>query len=206
MSKTFNPFGVAQSAKSSIQILQESFGIGFRKFDFGAEKWDPNRIGRDGSVEPGWVPDRREQTVCVVEFSVNEGKGTGRQVIPASEFPQYVKALRKIIDTNYAEAAGEDRTQYITTYEHVSGSFRMVHPKVQRTQSDGSLRMVVDRSAERNVVSVRCTGGKGAKPMLVPRNEFESIVSALEGVSGKLDELVSTAQSNYEAELNDNSY
>ena len=198
---SFNPFGKENTVKPAIEVLQNNFGIGYKNFNFGAQRWDENRTNKAGDVEPGWVDDKQERLECVIEFSVNEGKGTGKQSIPASEFAAYVDSLQSIIDTNYAVAAGEDRTQYIPTYEHVGQSFKMVRPKHQVTQSDGSTKSVTIRDADPTVVSVRCTGGKGAKPMLVARDEFPGIVAALAGIASNLDEHIENAQTRYDAEL-----
>lgn len=196
MSKV-NPFGREEKTPSAEEILCGNFGIGFQNFDFGASVWDPNHTDKRGNISPAWVHVPRESMECVIQFSVNTGKGTGRQVIPASEFPQYVDSLQNIIDSGYAANATDDRSQYVPTYEHVSESFRMVRPKRKVLQSNGSYKYETDRNAEPSVVSVRCTGGKGAKPMLINRDEFPTVVNLLRKVSDNLDEYVELARQNY---------
>lgn len=196
---SFNPF--SKTSKNAVTLLKESFGVGFDEFDFGGERWDENRRNKAGELEPGWVPDPKIKTVCVIQFSPNEGQGTGKQVIPVSEFPEYIRELRSIIDSGYATDAGQDRSQYVPTYEHARQSFKMVQPKKKITKSDGTTRSVTDRSAPFDMVSVRCTGGQGSKPIVLHRDEFEQVVELLEGVSDNLDQLVEEAQKNYDQEI-----
>jgi hypothetical protein len=200
MTTKFNPFGTEQVEKTALEVMQASFGIGFRDYDRGASVWDVNRTNKAGKVEPGWVHRADLSLECVIEFSVNEGKGTGRQAIPANEFPDYLDSLQTIIDTDYAAKAGPDRTQYVPTYQHVEESFKMVRPKQQVTQSDGSVKSVTIQEADPTVVSVRCTGGKGAKPMLVPQDQFAGVVAALVNIGDNLEAHTARARDNYEAE------
>lgn len=203
MSASFNPFGKQNQEKTAKQLLMDTFGIGFQDYDFGAEKWSENRIDEETGEEhgPGWVPDPKVKSTCVVRFTVNEGQGTGAQVIPAEEFPQYVRQLRRIIDSNYEESAGKDRTEYIPTYVHASESFRMIHPKKKVIQPNGKVKRVTDHSGERSVVSVRCSGGKGSKPMTVSKDEFEEVVAALEMVAESLPQHVELATKRRDAAL-----
>jgi hypothetical protein len=174
MSK-INPFGKTQSDRNCLEILQENFGIGIRNYDRGAEVWD-SESGR-------WVWQEALSSECVIEFSVNEGKGTGRQVIPASEFRAYVDALQAILDSGFREPEGADRTTYVPTNVVAAQSFKMVPPRE-------------DKNGERSVVSIRCTGGKGAKPMMIPREQFGEVVSILTKVSENLEEYEQQAWKN----------
>jgi len=199
MSK-INPFGEEKVQKTAMEMLQAKFGIGFKQFDRGAERWDVNRLNKVGDVEPGWVPNPNLSLECVVEFTVNGGKGTGRQSIPASEFTQYLDSLQEIVNSGYEVSSGEDRSQYTPTHVYAAESFKMVRPKHEVMKSDGSYRSVVIPGSEPTIVSVRCTGGKGAKPMLIPRDEFPGIIEALRNVDANMEEFIETARANYEAE------
>lgn len=178
MSK-INPFGKVSSERSCMDILQENFGIGIKEYDRGADVWD------DGAGK--WVWQSSVSSECVIEFTVNEGKGTGRQVIPVSEFRAYVDALQGIIDSDFREPEGADRTTYVPTNVVAAQSFKMVTPRE-------------DKNGERSVVSVRCTGGKGAKPMLIPREQFGEVVAILTKVSQNLEEYEQQAWKNYQGE------
>ena len=177
MSSKINPFGKVQTERSPVDILQETFGIGIKDYDRGADQWD----AEEGKWS--WVPNITQE--CVVEFSVNEGKGTGRQTIPANEFREYVDVLQSIMDSGFREEAGADRTAYVPTHVIASQSFKMVSR---------------DNSGDRNLVSVRCTGGKGAKPMMIPRDQFGAVVAMLTKISESLDEYEDQAWSNLKGE------
>jgi hypothetical protein len=177
MSTKINPFGKQASERSCLDILQESFGIGIREYDRGAEVWD------EDSGKWVWNQDLKQE--CVIEFAVNEGKGTGRQTIPASEFRSYVDALQAILDSGFQEPSGADRTAYVPTNVVAAQSFKMV------SRTDGG---------ERNVVSLRCTSGKGAKPMQVRKEEFSKVVDVLQGISESLVEYEEQAWKNYNGE------
>lgn len=197
MQSKINPFGKQEvTVKPATQVLQENFGIGIRNYDRGADRFDPNRKDDKGQPAPGWVHVPEETLECVIEFSVNEGKGTGRQAIPANEFLEYVDALQAIIDSDYAEPEGPDRTEYIPTHQVVSQSFKMTRPRVKGP--DG--KTTVDQDADRTVVSVRCTGGKGSKPMLIDQSEFPQVVQMLRGIADNLDSYEANAWDRYEAE------
>ena len=178
MSK-INPFGKTTTERSAMDVLTENFGIGIKEYDRGAEVWD--------DAQGKWVWQENVKQECVVEFTVNEGKGTGRQVIPASEFRDYVQVLQGIIDSGFREPEGNDRTSYIPTNVVASQSFRMVPPRD-------------DKNGKRDVVSVRCTGGKGAKPMMVPRDQFAQVVQALRQIADSLTDCEEKAWSNYNGE------
>lgn len=197
----YNPFGKTQPVKSPMLILQESFGIGIRNFDRGADQWDATRVDDKGKPAPGWVHVPRVELECVIEFAVNEGKGTGRQCIPASEFVAYVNSLRQIVDSDFAEVAASDRTEYIPTPVVASQSFRLVRPRIQVTGTDGKASTVEDKNAARDVVSVRCTSGKGAKPMLASKEDFKQVVAALEGIASNLSSYEDQAWANYKAQV-----
>ena len=187
MSK-FNPFGKEVATRTALDILQESFGIGIKDYDRGSDRWNP--------ATQTWEWEANITQECVVEFTVNEGKGTGKQTIPASEFPAYVAALQGIIDSGYREPEGADRTTYVPTNVVASQSFKMVHPRT--VGDDGKVQE--NKSAPRNVVSIRCTGGKGAKPMMVPQDQFEKVVNVLASIAESLDEYEAQAWQNAKGE------
>jgi hypothetical protein len=180
-----NPFGKAQVERSAMDIMTESFGIGVRPYDRGHDVWN--------SSTGKWEFQSNETDEVVIEFAVNEGKGTGRQCIPASEFRQYVGVLRSIINSGFEEGAGPDRTEYIPTHSVAQESFKMIRPRV--VGHDG--KVVEDHTADRDVVSVRCTTGKGAKPMFVHKSEFTKVVEVLSQVAESLDEYEAQAWDNY---------
>ena len=180
----FNPFGREVEVRTALDILQESFGIGIKDYDRGADVWNPATQSWE------WSPNITQE--CVIEFTVNEGKGTGKQVIPASEFRDYVKALQDIIASGYKEPEGADRTTYVPTNVVASQSFKMVHPRA--VGDDG--KVYENKAADRNVVSVRSTGGKGAKPMMIPQAQFAPVVGMLQKIAEKLPEYEETAWAN----------
>lgn len=200
----FNPFGGnTETRKPAIQILRENFGIGITNYDRGADVWDEFRLNEAGKREPGWVHVAEESLECVVTFSVNEGKGTGRQVIPVNEFVQYVDTLQGIIDSGYEEPPSADRTEYVPTYAVARESFKLVRPKKTEIDADGKQKSVVDSEAARDVVSVRSTSGKGAKPMTVSQAEFPGIVAMLTEIADNLETYTAQAWAGYKAKVGD---
>jgi hypothetical protein len=178
MAGKINPFGKVQNERSALDILQENFGIGVRDYDRGADVWDADT----GT----WTWQESVSQEVVIEFSVNEGKGTGRQAIPVSEFRDYVAALEDIIASDYKEPEGADRTTYVPTNVIASQSFKMTSR---------------EKGGDRNLVSVRCTSGKGAKPMMVPRDEFQGVVAALTQIADNLDDYEEQAWQNFRAAM-----
>tara|TARA_Y100000034_G_scaffold117009_1_gene156026 strand:+ start:1996 stop:2406 length:411 start_codon:yes stop_codon:yes gene_type:complete len=89
----------------------------------------------------------------VVSFATNRGKGSGAQVIPVSEFAEYVSTLEDILDSGIPEDADED----VSAGEMVRRTIR---------QEDG-------------VISFRVRGGKGAKPAKVSADNFAEVVELL---------------------------
>jgi len=89
----------------------------------------------------------------VVSFATNRGKGSGAQVIPVSEFAEYVSTLEDILDSGIPEDADED----VSAGEMVRRTIR---------QDDG-------------VISFRVRGGKGAKPAKVSVDNFVEVVELL---------------------------
>lgn len=197
-----NPFGVSvESRKPATQILKESGQIGIQSYDRGGEVWDPDRVNESGKNEPDWVHVPEESLECVVIFALNEGKGTGKQIVPVDEFPRFVEVLRNIIDTDYKEVVTADPHEYIPTDVVAKESFKLIRPKVETIDSDGKTKMVTDQNAPRDVVSIRTTSGKGAKPMTVSQAEFPAIVALLEDIRDNLDVLSEQAWSSYRAQV-----
>ena len=89
----------------------------------------------------------------VVSFATNRGKGSGAQVIPVSEFAEYVSTLEDILDSGIPEDADED----VSAGEMVRRTIR---------QDEG-------------VISFRVRGGKGAKPAKVSVDNFAEVVELL---------------------------
>lgn len=198
----FNPFGgKTETVKPALEILLANVGIGIAPYDRGADVWDNDRVNETTKKsEPGWVHVADETLECVISFSVNEGKGTGRQIIPADEFPEYVATLQGIIDSGYEEPPTADRTEYVPTFDVARTSFKLVRPKVSVAQPDGTVKSVTDAEADRDVVSVRCTSGKGAKPMTVAQNEFPGIVAKLAEIADNLSDFEAQAWAGYRAQ------
>ena len=91
------------------------------------------------------------------------------QVVPVSEFADYISALEEVLESGISE---EDEER-LTAAEMVRRTIR---------QDDG-------------VISFRVRGGKGAKPAKVPSGDFaeviellRSTVDAVETASGSLTE------------------
>jgi hypothetical protein len=201
MSK-INPFGKEAPVRSAVDILQENFGIGVRPYDRGVKEWRDERIDPESGEDkgPGFVHVPDLTTEVVIEFSTNEGKGTGRQAVPASEFDNYVTSLEQITKAKYVREDGAGENRYIPCGEVASSSWRMVKPKVKEVQSDGTTKSVTDQSADPTIVSVRAAAGKGAKPMQVQQAEFPEVVSMLRGIADNLEAFQSQAWENYNAE------
>jgi hypothetical protein len=89
----------------------------------------------------------------VVSFATNRGKGSGAQVVPVSEFAEYVSTLEDILDSGIPEDADEE----VSAGEMVRRTIR---------QEDG-------------VISFRVRGGKGAKPAKVSVDNFAEVVELL---------------------------
>jgi hypothetical protein len=89
----------------------------------------------------------------VVSFATNRGKGSGAQVIPVSEFAEYVSTLEDILDSGIPEDADED----VSAGEMVRRTIRQ----------------------EEGVISFRVRGGKGAKPAKVSVDNFAEVVELL---------------------------
>ena len=103
----------------------------------------------------------------VVSFATNRGKGTGAQVIPVSEFAEYVSTLEDILDSGIPEDADED----VSAGEMVRRTIRQ----------------------EEGVISFRVRGGKGAKPAKVSVDNFAEVVellrSTVDAVEGACESL-----------------
>lgn len=193
------PFGKTETTRPPELIVQETFGIGIRDYDRGADVWDANRVDEQGKPAPGWVHVPNLSLECVVEFSANEGKGTGRQCIPVNEFVDYVGVLQGIHDSGYATVQTSDRTEYTPTNVVAKESFAMVRPKITQTNTDGTVTSTEDKTAAADIVSVRCTSGKGAKPMLVHRDSFPAVLGLLTQIAGNLEEYTEMAWDRYNA-------
>lgn len=93
--------------------------------------------------------------IPVVSFATNRGKGSGAQIMPVSQFEDYVLALEEIAASGIPEAA-------------------------ENTLSAAeSLRQTVYQ--EDGVVSFRVRSGKGAKPAKVPAGDLTEVAALLRG-------------------------
>lgn len=164
--------------KTALDILSnaKNLRVYIKQFDFGHEVWSEDRLDSRGIANPGWVyqPDIRH--VVVVDFTVNEGKGTGHQIIPVSEFKEYVAFLRSIIDNGFKSPSKERRNEYIPTWKIAQLSFDMIPGK------DG-------KDNKLDYVSARSAMGQGAKPIIVHKDELPDVVSKLEELVSNLPEI-----------------
>jgi hypothetical protein len=105
--------------------------------------------------------------IPVVSFAVNRGKGSGSQVIPVSEFADYVTTLEGVVESGLPE----DDDEALSAAEMVRRTIR---------QDEG-------------VISFRVRGGKGAKPAKVSTDDFSEVVellrSTVDAVEGASDAL-----------------
>jgi len=202
-----NPFGVEVAPRSAVDILQENFGIGVRPYDRGIKEFREERIDPESGEDkgPGFVHVPNLTTEVVIEFSTNEGKGTGRQAIPAAEFGDYVTSLQQIKKAKYVREDGAGENRYIPCGDVAQQSWRMVKPKKKVAQADGSTKSVIDQSADADIVSVRAAAGKGAKPMQVHKGEFPAVLKMLESINDNLEDYKTQAWDNYNAEQAANS-
>lgn len=96
-------------------------------------------------------PDDNGQVM--VSFTANKGKGSGAQVLPASEYRNVVAVLADAVKNGVPEREDED-----------------VPPSemVRRTIT-----------IEDGFISFRVKGGKGAKPARLPMDQFAAVVQLL---------------------------
>ena len=93
--------------------------------------------------------------VPVVSFATNRGKGSGAQIMPVSQFADYVTALEEIAATGIPEAAENNLS------------------------AAESLRQTVKN--EDGVISFRVRSGKGAKPAKVSVEDLTEVAALLRG-------------------------
>jgi hypothetical protein len=93
--------------------------------------------------------------IPVVSFATNRGKGSGAQVMPVSQFGDYVTALEEIAKSGIPEAS-----------------------EVQLSAAE-SLRQTAKN--EDGIVSFRVRSGKGAKPAKVPAADLTEVAALLRG-------------------------
>ena len=89
----------------------------------------------------------------LVSFAMNKGKGTGAQVMPVSDFAEYISTLEHFA-SNGIEDIPTDNLSPAETVRHT----------IQ--QDDG-------------VISFRVRSGKGSKPAKVSEEEFAEVASLL---------------------------
>lgn len=197
----YNPLLSGKKKRTAGEILSKNFKIGISDFDRGASVWVEKR---EGKGTPGWVHVPKVSLECVIRFKVNiQERGTGCQLIPASEFLACLDAFDEIIKRDYKVLGLEDRTKYVPTNERIESSFKMVRPKHLITNLDGKKVSVDIPDSEETVVSVNCSGGSGSKPMLVPRSEFQDVVSLLRTVGDELPGYIESAKTRYANKVND---
>tara|TARA_Y100000034_G_scaffold81142_1_gene97285 strand:- start:345 stop:788 length:444 start_codon:yes stop_codon:yes gene_type:complete len=90
----------------------------------------------------------------VISFATNRGKGSGAQVMPVSEYREYVETLGEYAEHGIPESTEEEQLSPSET--------------VRRTikQDDG-------------ILSFRVRSGKGAKPARLPTSDFSEVVELL---------------------------
>lgn len=89
----------------------------------------------------------------MVSFSLNKGKGSGRQSMPVSEFSDYVGALEDALQAGISEES-----------EETLSAADMVRRTIRQ---------------EEGVVSFRVRAGKGSKPAKLPVDSFSEVVDLL---------------------------
>jgi len=104
----------------------------------------------------------RDDGTPMVSFKTNDGKGSGAQAMPISEFREYVTALQSIAENGIPE---EEEQQYTAAQ------------MVQRTiaNKDG-------------VISFRVRNGKGSKPAKVPADSLSDVASLLQSTLDAVEE------------------
>ena len=89
----------------------------------------------------------------MVSFSPNEGKGTGAQILPVSEFDEYVSQIEAFASEGLPE----------------EGSVRMTAAETARKTA----------AVEEGILTCRATSGKGAKPAKYPVGQLAGIAAFL---------------------------
>lgn len=98
----------------------------------------------------------------VIQFRVNKGKGSGRQILRLNEARAVLEVLREAHETGYEKVATE--AGYVPADEVVRRTINV---------------------SEDGTVSWRSTNGKGSKPARVSRDEMPAVLDALEDYVGK---------------------
>lgn len=89
----------------------------------------------------------------IVSFKTNDGKGSGAQAMPISQFREYVEALSEVA----ANGIPDVEEEVLSAAESLRRTIAM---------KDG-------------IVSFRVRSGKGAKPAKVPSSDLGDVVSLL---------------------------
>ena len=94
-----------------------------------------------------------EEGVPVVTLAFNKGKGSGTQVIPASEYSKVISLLQDLVANGIPEASAPQ-----------------------------SVLDVIRQTAaiENGCLTFRLRNGKGSKPVKIPLNEVQEVFATLE--------------------------
>lgn len=146
----------------------------------------------------------------VVSFSLNPGRGTGRQTIPVSELPQWIKILEDALNGNVEETIpvrdfADSDDSYTPTYEVLRLNLCRAPSGTKKVEyinrkGEPDEKSVVDPESPIEVM-LRSKIGRGAKASHLPLNRCEELVTMLSQVVEGADDFVSAAEQAYEKKL-----
>lgn len=146
----------------------------------------------------------------VVSFSLNPGRGTGRQTIPVSELPQWVAVLETALDGDPDETIPvventDAKKGYVPTYKVLAQNLVRTHSGTMKEEyinraGEPAERTVIDPSSPVEVM-LRSKVGRGAKASHLPLERLNELIDNLSIVVENTDEYVVAAQNAYEAKL-----
>jgi hypothetical protein len=194
---TVSPFGFEQAEKSAIDLFKESFGVGIADVDRGVQEYDD--AADDG--KGGYVHTPDVNTECVITFATNEGKGTGAQVVPVSELPEYINALEEIVAADFVRPDG-DPDSYQPAGAIARSSWHMVRPRIRvaDAKAKAGFKSVEDSTKPKDRLAVRSKNGHGAKPMIIKKSEVPAILGLLKEVAANIESFTDRSWSLYNAE------
>lgn len=176
-------FGTKEREYDPIREMKDSADIEINKIDFG---------DGEGEVEEP-----------VVSFSLNPGRGTGKQTIPVRELDAYIEVLENALagDTDVTipfREAEETVTGYVPTWQILldnlcqapSGTMKETY-----TNREGQLaeRTVIDPESDVHVM-LRSKVGRGAKASHLPLERVSELVSVLSEIRENVDGFEDAAQ------------
>jgi hypothetical protein len=103
-----------------------------------------------------------EDGVVYVSFAMNRGKGSGAQVIPVDQLPDYIDALDHFARNGVEETVEQNYSAAETVRRTIA------------LEEDGTL-------------SFRARSGKGAKPARIAPDQLSSVTALLREVSPRIE-------------------